>query len=127
MRNLEVIKLIQQNWVIPGTTKYNQHKDLTHNVSCTIIVQENEWESVIEYLYKNREYFAAVSLLPATGDKIYKQAPMEAITTPEDELKWSHIISSFKTVDYTQLKEKDDKTELQQELSCAGGQCEVIK
>ncbi len=124
LKHLDIIKSTQQNWVIPGTTPANK-KPIEHNVSCTVMVKEEEWQSVIDYLYENRTFFAAVSLLPSTGDKIYKQPPMEAVTTEEDEKRWADLVAKWKHVDYKTLQEEDDETQLQQELSCAGGNCEA--
>jgi ribonucleoside-diphosphate reductase alpha chain len=123
IQHLRIIKRTQMNWVIPGSV--NSEKPLNHNVSCTVIVKDNEWNDVIEYIYKNRKFFTAVSLLPSSGDKIYPQAPMEKVL-PEDEERWNNIVNNYKRVDYTQLIEKDDKTMLQQEIACAGGNCEII-
>jgi len=124
LKHLELIKSTQQNWVIPGTTSANS-RPIEHNVSCTVMVKEDEWQQVIDYLFQNRAFFAAVSLLPASGDKIYKQAPMEAVTTEEDEIKWKSLIEGWKHVDFKTLVEEDDETQLQQEVACAGGNCEV--
>lgn len=124
LQHLEMIKSTQQNWVLPGTTPENKN-NVTHNVSCTVIVDKHEWEPVKQYLFDNKGYFAAVSLLAKTGDKDFQQAPLEAVTTPEDEAKWNDIIKHFQTVDYKQFKEEEDSTALQQELVCAGGQCEL--
>jgi ribonucleoside-triphosphate reductase len=124
IRHLDLIKSTQQNWVIPGTSAVNK-KGVTHNVSCTIVVKADEWDKVREYLFINKQFFAAVSLLAHTGDKDFKQAPLEAITTEQDEQLWKSITSSFKSVNYKTLKEEDDQTSLQQELVCAGGQCEL--
>jgi ribonucleoside-triphosphate reductase (thioredoxin) len=124
IKHLEIIKSTQQNWVDYGRTESNK-KDLTHSVSCTVLVKDNEWDEVIKYLYDNRQYFAAVSLLPATGDKLFAQTPMEAVLTEEDKKKWDNIIKNYKSVDFTQLIEKDDETQLQQEFSCVGNQCEL--
>lgn len=96
---------------------------LTKN--CTVQVADEEWEDVINYLYDNREFFAAVSLLPSYGDKLYKQAPMEEVTTEEDEIKWKALTENWKSVNYRDLKEEEDVTDLQRELSCAGNKCEV--
>jgi ribonucleoside-diphosphate reductase alpha chain len=122
--HLEIIRNTQKNWVELGTTKYNK-KNITHNVSCTVIVKNEEWNEVRDYLYKNRFDFAAVSLLAFSGDKDFKQAPLEAIKTEEDIKLWDAITSEFKSVDYKSLKEDEDHTALQQELVCAGGQCEL--
>lgn len=80
---LEYVKSTQQNWVMAGTVKERCTADwLVHNVSNTITVREDEWESVADYIYKHRKYFAGVSLLPITGDKDYPQAPFTAVYTP---------------------------------------------
>lgn len=96
---------------------------LTHN--CTVICDENEWDDVINYLYENRDYFAAVSLLPKSGDKIYKQAPMEAVVTEEDEKRWDAILANLTLVDYKELKENTDNTAHNAEAACAGGKCDL--
>jgi ribonucleoside-diphosphate reductase alpha chain len=88
-------------------------------------VKDEEWNEVFKYIFDNREYFTAVSLLPASGDKLYKQAPLEAITTPEDEELWNKLVSNYKPVDYTELKETEDNTHLVEAIACAGGNCEV--
>ncbi len=123
LKHLEIVKKTQQNWVIPGTTKHNK-KDVTHNVSVTIEVNEDEWEQVIDYLFENKQYFAAVSMIPKTGDKLYKQPPMERVLE-EDEERWNELVSKFKEVDYTKLKEEEDQTELAQQIACGGGKCEI--
>jgi hypothetical protein len=126
IEHLRAIKSTQQHWVVPGTTDENK-KPITHNVSCTVVVKEEEWKDIIEYIYDNKKYFAAVSFLSAMGDKQYKQAPLEAITTPEDEAKWNELISKWKKVDYKNMEEEDDETMLQQEGSCYGGACDIVK
>ena len=124
LQHLELIKSTQLNWVNTGTTEANK-KPITHNVSCTVIVKEDEWEDVLKYLYENRNYFAAVALLPSIGDKIYQQAPLQAVTTKEDEEKWEQIVKNYTVVDYRHLKEEDDNTAVQQEVVCGGGACEI--
>ena len=124
LKHLDYIKSTQQNWVLPGTTPANT-KPVAHNVSCTVMVKDDEWQEVIDYLYDNKEFFSAVSLLPASGDKIYKQPPLEAITTEEDEKKWNELVAKWQHVDFKTLQEGDDETQLQQEVACAGGACEV--
>lgn len=124
IKHLRIIKKVQENWVESGTTSFNK-KPITHNVSCTVIVKDTEWDSVIEYIYKNKDYFGAVALIGHSGDKDYSQAPQEAVTTDEDKKKFADIESNYKKVDYTKLKENEDKTELMNEMSCAGGACEI--
>ena len=125
LKHLDMVRSTQKNWVLNGGSGTNT-KPVTHNVSCTIIVKDDEWDAVISYLFENREYFSAVSMLPFIGDKLFKQAPLEAITTPEDEAKWDALIKDYKPVDYRKLKEEEDETRLQETASCAGGKCELF-
>ena len=124
IKHLNYIKSTQENWVLPGTTKHNKKKT-THSVSCTVLVKEDEWDKVAQYLYENREYFAAVSLLAATGDKDFKQAPMERVSSEKDEKTFNRMLSQMSRVDYTALQESHDETTLQTNLACAGGNCEI--
>jgi hypothetical protein len=84
IQSLEVVKTLQENWVTPGRElKYCTQPWLQHAVSNTIQVQEHEWDDVVKYIYDNRKYFVGVTLLGATGDKDYNQAPFTAVYTPE--------------------------------------------
>lgn len=123
-KHLEYIKTTQQNWVLPGTTKHNKKKT-THSVSCTVLIKEDQWDEVATYLYENRDYFAAVSLLASTGDKDFDQAPMEDMVTEKDEKLFDRLSKSLSPVDYTVLEETTDETNFQQVLACAGGNCEI--
>lgn len=123
--HLDMVKSTQENWVIPGTSEVNE-KPITHNVSCTVIVKDNEWDSVASYLYINRDKFAAVSLISDTGDKDYQQAPMEAVSTEEDKERFIHLMNNVIPIDFTMLMEDEDGTSLLQEAACAGGACEIV-
>lgn len=125
LKHLEIIKSTQQNWVNTGKTEAN-HKDISHNVSCTVICKNEEWNDVVQYLFDNREHFAAVSLIGSMGDKEYKQAPMEAMATPEELERFKTLKNGFKHVDYTKMIENDDETAPQNEAVCAGGACEIV-
>ena len=125
LKHLEYIKDTQANWVNSGTTESN-NKDVRHSVSCTVIAKDDEWVGIIDYLFKNKEYFSAVSFVPALSDKVYKQAPMEEVTTEEDEKKWSDLVTNFKHINWKDLKEEDDQTNLMKEVACSGGACELV-
>lgn len=126
IEHLKLIKLTQENWVSTGTTEANK-KPLNHSVSCTVMVKDEEWEEVTKFLFDNQADFTAVSLLPSSGDKIYKQAPMEAVLTTEDEVKFDTLVKEWARVDFKKLEENDDATMHVAEASCSGGGCEVTK
>ena len=82
---LEKVKLTQQNWIEAGTViERCRVPYVRHNVSNTITVLEDEWDEVEEYIYNNKEWFAGISLLPASGDKDYPQAPFTTVHTPRE-------------------------------------------
>ncbi len=120
---LKHVQLVQQSWVVNGTDEGNRSPDVMHNVSNTTTVTPQEWKSVADFIWQNRKSFTGVSLLAATGDKDYPQAPREEVTTKADVLKWNAL--QPKPVDYTKLIEHDDVTNLKGEAACAGGSCEV--
>lgn len=105
-----------QDWVRTG------HRDgqNTHNVSVTVSVKEDEWESVAEWMWKNRNHFNGISVLPYMGGT-YKQAPFEDITKEQYELMESALTS----IDLTKVREAEDNTDLSGEIACGADGCEV--
>ena len=86
IKQLHYVKLAQQYWVEHGTNvDLCVSPTLRHNISNTITV--SEWDEVEQYLFDNRDFFAGVSLLPLSGDKIYQQAPFTEVLTAEQILK----------------------------------------
>ena len=122
IEHLEYVKLTQLNWVMSGDTERNR-KPVTHNVSCTITVADDEWDKVQKYLYDNRSFFSAVSLVPKTLDKDYPQTPNESVSTEKDLEHYQNLLSLFKPVDYRNMIEIQDFTRPMEEMSCAGGAC----
>ena len=124
VKHLEYIRLVQENWVQAGRRHERHSPGLHHNVSCTISVRDDEWTEVAEYIWQHRATFTGVALLCDTGDKIYAQAPRERVVTAEDIRKWNTL--AYQSVDYTELEESEDITELKQTVACAGGACEIV-
>jgi len=124
IEHLNDIRKVYENWVKPGTTETNK-KPLTHNVSATVIVKDEEWDQVAEYVFENQNSFGGLSFISSMGDKMYKQAPLEKVETDEDLKRWEAIVSDFKKVDYTTLNESEDNTARQEEAACAGGACSI--
>ena len=113
---LERVRNYSKHWVKNG------HQDglNTHNVSATISVKENEWESVGNWMWNNREYYNGLRVLPYDGGN-YTQAPFEDIT----EEQYLEMVGKLKGLDMTQVIEQEDNTDLQGEIACAGGLCEI--
>ena len=113
---LERVKWFNQNWVQPGHKKGQN----THNISATVSVKEGDWETVGEWMWKNREHFNGLSILPYDGGT-YVQAPFEDC----DKNTYKSMIKSLSSIDLRFVVEDDDNTNLSGELACAGGACEV--
>lgn len=82
VKQLEYVKLAQQHWIEHGTNHdLCVQPWLRHNVSNTITV--DDWDAVTNYIYTNRNHLCGVSLLSASGDKAYPQAPFTEVFTHE--------------------------------------------
>jgi len=80
VRFLEIVNLVYNNWVVPGTNvELGWSSRVTHNVSNTITVQD--WDRVFDYIYEHQNSFCGLSFMPASGDKVYKQAPFTKVMT----------------------------------------------
>lgn len=129
-------------WVKPGTARPQRLVGACHNVSLTVSVQPDEWEAVEADLWEHRASYRGVSLLGATGDYDYPQAPFQAIYTdaeidamnPTPERRatmiearalWELIKRSAQPVDYEAQLEGEDTTAPLAVDACAGGMCEL--
>lgn len=84
VKHLEYIKLVQENWVIPGTNEdLCRYKRINHNVSCTVVLGENDKDDVIEYIWENKQNFTAISFLSNFGSREWNQAPLTEIVPLE--------------------------------------------
>jgi len=123
MRFLEMVRLVQENWVIPGTSHALYSPGLYHNVSNTISVKEDEWDAVADFIWENRSRFTGIAMLQVKGDKTYVQAPMEAMTTSSDIQRWNQLEPEI--VPWASMHEATDETKIQEVVACVGGQCEL--
>ncbi|MDR2849250.1 MAG: recombinase [Verrucomicrobiota bacterium] len=82
---LRKVKLTKENWIDTGKrTELCAQPWLSHNVSNTISVKDDEWDQVEAFIFDNRHVFAGISLLPDGGDLTYPQAPFcEVLTAAE--------------------------------------------
>ena len=113
---LDRVQKFNTEWVRPGHIRGNN----THNVSATVSIKENEWNMVGNWMWENRETFNGLSVLPYDGGT-YVQAPFEEIT----EKKFNSMYRKLTEINLTKVKEVEDNTDLQGELACAGGSCEI--
>ena len=139
---LERVKKVSQEWIKPG----HIHGDNTHNVSATISIDKtrmymaydmsdgkgaqythihnngylDEWEVVGEWMWKNKDFYNGLSVLPFDGGS-YSQAPFEDIT----EQQYNELVGQLTSIDLTQVIEQDDITNLVDQAACAGGACEI--
>ncbi|PHR92000.1 MAG: recombinase [Robiginitomaculum sp.] len=117
--HMDMIYTLYESWVKPGT----RHGALTHNVSCTIVV--DDWDAAIESAWENRDRVAAMAFLPRMGDKMFPFAPREAVVTAADEAKWIALCENYTEVDWSLFREDEDHTDLSGEVACGGGACEI--
>lgn len=116
---------VYDNWIKTGTRNPSSSPGLTHNVSCTVVVHDDEWDLVIQKVWDNRQRINAMSFLPVVADKLYAYAPREAVSTPADEARWQSLIANYRRVDWSLLRESVDETSHVNEPACAGGSCEI--
>ena len=113
---LERVKKVSTEWVRTGHWKGQN----THNVSATVTIKEDEWAEVGEWMWENRSCYNGLSVLPHS-DHTYIQAPFEDC----DEATYNEMMKSLANIDLTNVVETQDNTDLQGELACAGGACEI--
>ena len=121
--HLDYIRQVQINWVQAGRRHEDHSPGLHHNVSCTVTVRPDEWDTVANRIWEHRDSFTGIALLQDAGDKAYAQAPREAVATTEDVKRWNQL--GYNPVRYTELSEDEDITELKEVVACAGGACEL--
>ena len=113
---LERVKQFSTHWIKRGHRKGQN----THNVSATVTIKEDEWDEVGEWMWENRKFYNGLSVLPHDGGT-YVQAPFEEC----DEETYNNMMQSLEEVDLSHIIEMQDDTDLQGELACAGGSCEI--
>lgn len=111
----------------------------TNNVSATLTLKEryvdngirgnlslntsrvvDDWADTGKWMWENKYAYNGLSVLPY-NDHVYEQAPFEDCS----ETKYMELLRSLKEIDLTKIVEEDDNTDLQGELACSGGSCEL--
>jgi ribonucleoside-triphosphate reductase (thioredoxin) len=114
---LERVKRYSDKWVKPG----HRRGDNTHNVSATISIRDDEWDSVCKWMWDNRNYYNGLSILNYDGGS-YIQAPFETCTKEVYE----EMMAKIQDVDLTLVAETTDNTDLKDQQACVNGACEIL-
>ena len=108
LRQLEMWKVYQEYWC-------------EHKPSITVYYTNDEFPSVMAWLWDNFDKVSGISLLPKS-DHTYKQAPYQEITKEE----YQKLVSEMPSIDWTLFTEEEDNTIATHELACTAGACEVL-
>ena len=118
---LERVKLVHDKWI---ANEYTHREGAnTHNVSVTVSIDKDQWESVGDWMWENRKHYHGISVLPLDGGT-YPQMPFEDIT----ESQYEELMVEFDElgdINLDDIVEEQDNTDLSGEAACSGGACEV--
>lgn len=115
---LERVKRFNIEWVQQG----HRTGPNFNNVSATVSIKDEEWEEVANWMWLNRKIYSGISVLPYDGGT-YADAPFQDCTEYEYNKRMRYIKEN--PIDLTRIVEEQDNTDLQGELACAGGACEL--
>ena len=113
---LERVKWFYTNWIKEG----HRTGQNTHNISATVSIKADEWDTVGEWMWNNRKFYNGLSVLPY-ADHTYIQAPFEDCT----EEKYEEMMKSLSNIDLSKVVEMADNTDLKGEVACGADGCEV--
>jgi ribonucleoside-diphosphate reductase alpha chain len=113
---LERIKSVSSTWIKKGHLNGSN----THNVSATVSVKDEEWDSIGEWMWENRECYNGLSVLPYDGGT-YIQAPFQDC----DKETYEKMLPLLKNINLDLVIELDDQTDLAGEVACGSGGCEI--
>lgn len=113
---MKQVRYIYDSWIVPG----HFGGPNSHSVSFTLPCAEGDWDEVINDLWWSRESYNGATMYPLDGST-YRQAPFEEIERETFE-KLENVFSGFSL---DGLVEESDLTDIQGEVACAGGACEV--
>lgn len=105
-----------KHWIAPGHRSGANY----NNVSCTLSMNEEDWDILRPLMWKHREAYSGISLLPEDGGN-YAQMPFEACT----EDTYRRYVSFVQSIDLRDVRETDDFTQRAEQVACAGGSCEI--
>lgn len=113
---LERVKRFNVEWIKEGHNRGENR----NNVSCTISLKPREWGKCGRWMWKNREYYTGISVIPYS-DSTYVQMPFTDMTKEE----YDEMSALMHSIDLRKVKEIDDNTTTKESVACSGGSCEL--
>ena len=121
---LDKVEFIQRYWV--KTTTQLREKDqygLSHNVSNTCTVKDDEWDDLINKIWCLRDSVKGISLLSDYGDHVYENAPYQTVDDSNEQMLEKYnklLLVDWSKVDLNVGGYKENPSV---EPACAGGVC----
>ena len=124
LNHLRRVRLVFQHWVAVGSAQ-SRVEGLTHNVSNTCTIKDDEWQDVADFLWEARGELRGVALLGYFGDSAYDQAPYQTVEQGSDSEKiWQELAElDWSSVDLQKIE--SDFVETQLEPACSSGLCTI--
>jgi ribonucleoside-diphosphate reductase alpha chain len=119
---LDLVRLVRRHWVLAGEAPHPPSPGLHHNVSHTCTVRAEEWDDVADYLWRHRDEFSGVALLPAEAARHYPQPPLQA-ATENDAAFWNSL--RCRPVDYQGVGAPWSAGNRDADEPCAAGRCDA--
>jgi len=117
---LKIAKSTLLNWVHPGSA--DEHSPISHNVSMTVSVHDDEWQEVSEFLWEHQDIFGGVALMSYFGDIKHPLSPFQKLMDHEDGEVWQDLFekmgNNFSKTSFIKL-EKKYKLQYEQEFNQA--------
>lgn len=121
IEHLKRVQLVYKNWVEVGSSE-TRVEGLTHSVSNTCTVKDDQWNLVSSFIWNNREELKGVALLGYTGDKVYKQAPYEKVDSDNEQFYNDLLKLDYSKVDLSIIGDGENPT---LDPACSSGTCEI--
>jgi len=115
---LDKVFHVYKSWILPG-----HRQGQTHNVSCTLVVNEQDWDDAFNYIWEHRDKVGSMSFLPKQSDKEIPFCPRESVTTVKDIAQFDSLVKSYKVVDYSKMVEEEDVTV--KDAACSSAVCDI--
>jgi ribonucleoside-diphosphate reductase alpha chain len=111
------INMVYEHWVLTG----GNNQEITHNVSCTIVVEPDEWDAVIKYIWDKK--MRGVTVFPVGVDDSIPFCPRMAVVNQSQIDEFNHLVRNYKKIDYTTMREYSDSSE--KGAGCDGDTCGI--